>query len=257
MGRRVNQREAGDLTVTNHEGQEAVQAGEVLPSLLAGMPPRLRLVASGPPGEVLARRDALDRAADAAADAQRRQAQAAFRERAWTASCPPAYRDASLARLMPQQDRDGYVSRWLASGTPMLLLHGPSRTGKTFAAWAVAGAARDSGLWVAGWRVTELLWQLRPSDDSVRAERARYAIATADLVVLDDLGRERRTDWTVEQVWDALETRLSAGLRTIVTTNLTPPAIRDGYGDPVMYRLTETGTAIPVNGRVLRPDDPT
>lgn len=239
--------------MTERDGQ-AVRAGDALPLLLAGMPPQLRLVASSPPdGEALARRDALDRAADDEAAASRLAAQAAFRDRAWEAACPKLFRGATLARLKPQQDPGRAVSGWLESGSLLLVLHGESQRGKTWAAWAVASAARDAGGWVTGGRLTELLWQLRPSDaDPGRPDRVRAALATADLAVIDDLGREKATEATVAHVWDLLETRLSAGLRTVVTTNLTPTAIRAGYGDPVMWRLTETGTAVPVTGDIIR-----
>lgn len=243
--------------MTGQDDQAAVRAGEVLPAFLAGMPPHLRLAASGGEltGEMLARRRQLDANADAAAAAERLAAQAAFRQRAWEAACPLRYRSASVTKLHPQQDPGGVVSGWLASGSRMLLLHGPQQRGKTHAAWAVAAAARAAGDWVAGGRLTELLRQLRPSDtDPARPDRVRARLATADLTVLDDLGREKTTETVVEHVWDLLEARLSAGLRTIVVTNLEEAEIRDRYGDPTLSRLTETGAAVPVVGAILRPE---
>lgn len=243
--------------MTGPDDGPAVRAGEVLPAFLAGMPPHLRVVASGGKltGDALARRRELDAAADAAATAERLAVQAAFRLRSWEAACPKRYRSATVARLYPQQDPGGVVSGWLASASPLLVLHGPPRRGKTHAAWAVAGQAHAAGAWVAGGRLAELLWLLRPSDaDPGRPDRTRAALAAADLAVIDDLGREKTTETVVAHVWDMLETRLSGGLRTIVTTNLTLDQILDRYGDPVLYRLTDTGTAVEIVGDVLRPD---
>jgi hypothetical protein len=234
-----------------------VRAGTAMQALLAGMPPRLRLVAAGGKltAEQEAMRDRLDAEADAAAVAQRLAAQAMFRQRSWEAACPERYRAATVAGLVPQQDPGGVVSGWLASPSLLLVLHGPSRRGKTHSAWAVASQARDGGAWVSGGRVADLMWLLRPNDaDPGRPERTRSALFTAGLAVLDDLGREPVTPTVVAHVWDTLETRLSGGLRTIVTTNLTTTELLERYGDPVLYRLTETGTAARIVGDVLHPD---
>ena len=54
---------------------------------------------------------------------------------------------------------------------------------------------------------------------------ARYA--TPGLLVLDDMGVMKPTDWAMAEVTDLLNTRMEAGLRTVVTSNLTAEALRD------------------------------
>lgn len=224
--------------------------------LLEQLPPHLRTIAASrelPPEEEKIRRR-LDAEADAKAHAERIATQREFRERAWNASCPPMYREASLGRLYPQQNLKGAVAGWLCTDSPVLELHGPSQHGKTYAAWAVASEARGRGMWVAGWRATDLLNLLRPSDsEPERPDRTRIAAGTADLVVLDDLGREKLSEWVIDQLYDLLEARLTGGLRTIITTNLSRDQLVKRYGDPVTIRIADKGTRVPVRGKVIRP----
>jgi DNA replication protein DnaC len=64
------------------------------------------------------------------------------------------------------------------------------------------------------------------------------------LVVLDDLGRERISEFSGEQVYAALNMRYEARRRTIVTSNLSLAGlIEAGYG-PILSRLSEDGPVL-------------
>jgi DNA replication protein DnaC len=62
----------------------------------------------------------------------------------------------------------------------------------------------------------------------------------ASLLVLDDLGAEPLD--TV--IFEVLDQRYSRGLPTIVTSGLTPSAIRERYGDAAWRRLSERGVVL-------------
>ena len=55
------------------------------------------------------------------------------------------------------------------------------------------------------------------------SERMRQAIR-ADVLLLDDLGAEKRTAWTDERLYMVLNARYNAGTPTVVATNLPPDA---------------------------------
>jgi hypothetical protein len=228
-------------------------------ALPPGMPGRLRAAATGaapfPPDEA-GRAARLEAQADREAYAAMRARQSEFRRRAWAASCPVIYRSATVSGLLPQQDPEGAVSSWPArSGSLTLLLHGPSRHGKTWAAYAAGNEARAKDQWVAAYRVTDLLRCLRPSEqDPALPERTWSNATSCDLLVLDDLGRESGTAWTVEQLWGIIDARLAEARRTVVTTNLDASGLSSGYGEPVLYRLTETATVARIEGEVLTAD---
>lgn len=95
-------------------------------------------------------------------------------------------------------------------------------------------------LWV---NVPDLISRLRGGDPEVRAE-ARAAGAHHGLVVLDDLGREKASEWTGEAVYVLVNTRYEALARTVVTSNLTIAELEaNGYG-PAISRLAEDGLLV-------------
>lgn len=53
------------------------------------------------------------------------------------------------------------------------------------------------------------------------SERMRQAIS-ADVLLLDDLGAEKRTAWTDERLYMVLNARYNAGAPTVIATNGTP-----------------------------------
>jgi DNA replication protein DnaC len=75
------------------------------------------------------------------------------------------------------------------------------------------------------------------------------------LVVLDDLGREKISDWTGETIYTLVNGRYESMLPTIVTSNLTGPELTaNGYW-PVISRLAEGGALVEMAGpdhRIVR-----
>jgi DNA replication protein DnaC len=66
---------------------------------------------------------------------------------------------------------------------------------------------------------------------------SRYS--AAEVLVLDDLGQEKRTEKTMEVIFHILNHRLNRGLSTVVTSNLSLGRLRDekGYSEGVISRL--------------------
>ena len=67
-----------------------------------------------------------------------------------------------------------------------ILLVGPSGTGKTHLATALAMVACAQGKRVRFWRVTELMTTLREADQDRHLLRMRQSLAKLDLLVLDE-----------------------------------------------------------------------
>lgn len=84
----------------------------------------------------------------------------------------------------------------------------------------------------------------RPLDDrdsQLLASRLRKHPAA---VVLDDLGREKASDWTGEVIYTVVNDRYEAGLPTIITSNLTPELLRSSTYWPSISRIAEGGRLI-------------
>ena len=100
-----------------------------------------------------------------------------------------------------------------------LLYHGPVGTGKTFLAACIANDVIAQGYRV---RLTSFA---RVADEIFKAEnKAEYIdhLCRYDLLILDDLGVERKTEYMQEMVYKIVNARYVAGAPVIVTTNLTP-----------------------------------
>jgi len=80
------------------------------------------------------------------------------------------------------------------------------------------------------------------------AERARRLRDHPALVVLDDLGRERMSDWTGELVYALVNSRYEQELPTAVASNLTPEELRDSGYWPAISRIAEHGRLIEMHG---------
>lgn len=99
-----------------------------------------------------------------------------------------------------------------------LLYYGPVGTGKTFLAGCIANAVLAQGYKVKMTNfatVADELWNVRDKSAYI-ADLAKYP-----LLILDDLGAERKTDYVQEMVYKIVNARYVAGAPVIVTTNLT------------------------------------
>ena len=100
-----------------------------------------------------------------------------------------------------------------------LLLHGVVGTGKTYYAAAIANHVIDQGYRVLMTSFARLTNQIQGMYDGKQKfidDLNRY-----QLLILDDLGAERDTEFMQEMVYNIVDTRYRAGLPFIVTTNLT------------------------------------
>ncbi|MFI1097537.1 ATP-binding protein [Streptomyces sp. NPDC020917] len=140
----------------------------------------------------------------------------------------------------------------IATG-PSLLIAGPTGTGKTHQAY---GAIRS--LLAAGVR---LRWEATTAADLYAAQRPRQghdperqllALARCPLLLLDDLGAAKQSQWTEELTYRLVNHRYNHMLPTLVTTNLPVAELRDAVGDRVASRLAEMTERVILTGRDRR-----
>ncbi len=107
-----------------------------------------------------------------------------------------------------------------------LWFHGSVGTGKTTLALLIAKAARDAGHTVAIYSVPLLFAEMRDTfgDDSQDSHLALFTrLSEVDLLVLDDLGAERQTDWVLEQLFSLVNERWQDQRSIVVTSNVPDP----------------------------------
>lgn len=120
------------------------------------------------------------------------------------------------------QKAHSYVEHWaeMKATATGLLLWGNVGTGKSFFAGCIANALLDRGVPVLMTNFSRILNALTGmfSDD-----RNKYidSLNHYSLLIIDDLGMERGTEYALEQVFNVIDARLRSNLPLIVTTNLT------------------------------------
>ncbi len=107
-----------------------------------------------------------------------------------------------------------------------LWFHGDVGTGKTSLAMLVAQAAEAAGRSVGVYSVPHLLAEIRGTYD--RDSTGSYLdlfsrLCTVDLLVLDDLGAEKTTEWVLEQLYSIVNERWQNSGSVLVTTNAPDP----------------------------------
>ncbi len=130
-------------------------------------------------------------------------------------------------------------------------------TGKTSLAMLVSKAAEERGRSVAIYPVARLLAEIKDTYD--REAGGSYMaffrkLASVDLLHLDDLGAERRTEWVLEQLYSIVNERWQDERSVVVTTNITDlDELRAEVGVRTVSRLVEIcGDPIPIMGEDLR-----
>lgn len=161
----------------------------------------------------------------------------------WQRSVPSRFLWAQLDDLTDQHVHvRSSLLEWAANpdGRNLLVL-GPVGVGKTHAAVAAARTQHfDRGQDVRFLPVVELLDLLRPGGP----ENALYDLADTDLLVMDDLGSERATDWTAERMYALINRRWLEVRPTICTSNLDPEQLQAAVGDRVFSRLVGNGAVV-------------
>jgi DNA replication protein DnaC len=100
---------------------------------------------------------------------------------------------------------------------------GPVGTGKTSLAILVAKAAKDAGLSYAVYPVPRLLAEIKRTFDRDASDTYLgffRRLCTVDVLVLDDLGAEKQTEWVLEQLYSIVNERWQDRRSIVVTTNI-------------------------------------
>jgi DNA replication protein DnaC len=127
-----------------------------------------------------------------------------------------------------------------------LTLSGPAGTGKTHLLVAVTRALIDRGVSAVIVNVPMLLLTFRGTfrgDHPERFDQMLELLCRCEHLTLDDLGRERPTEWVQETLYLVVNARYQECLATSVTTNCSPAELRTRLGDPILDRLAESNAA--------------
>ena len=119
-----------------------------------------------------------------------------------------------------------YAARWdeMKAENLGVLFYGAVGTGKTFLAHAIANALISQGVSVCVTSIPRVLNALQGCKDR---QRAIDELDGYSLLVIDDLGAERSSEYSREMVYSVIDQRGQVGLPLIVTTNLSAEEMKN------------------------------
>lgn len=115
----------------------------------------------------------------------------------------------------------GYADTFSRDDMNGLLLWGKVGTGKSFYASAIANRVIDLGFSALQTSVQDIVTHIESVPFNER-ENAKSRLLKYDLLVIDDLGAHRSTDYVMGHVYDIIDSRYKNRRPMVVTTNLDP-----------------------------------
>ena len=121
--------------------------------------------------------------------------------------------------------------------SPSILMVGPTGLGKSHLSLAIAREVIDKGYGVIYGAAQDLLSAVEKERFGDGEKGTLEQLLRCDLLIIDDLGSEFSTSFTVSAVYTIVNTRMGRGGPTIINTNLTFPEIESRYTQKVVSRL--------------------
>nr|BEK68807.1 hypothetical protein KPHV_60340 [Kitasatospora purpeofusca] len=196
-----------------------------------------------------------------------RKARAEFALARWTTAVPRRYTNARIVAHPAAAAWAQQVATQPAEARS-LLLTGPTGTGKTHEAWAALHAIAEAGparYELIATTAADMYGRLRPGGSEAGTETSLGRLTRIPLLLLDDLGSAKASEWVEEITYRLINERYNACKPTVFTSNYPTEAPRDPktgtiigpgldviLGDRIVSRLTEMTDVIVLAGRDRR-----
>ena len=147
-----------------------------------------------------------------------------------------------------------YVDRWqeMLSDNIGLLLWGDVGTGKSYFAACIANALVEQAVSV---KMTNFVAVLNELFDYKDKNEYISRLNECNLLIIDDLGIERNTEYALEQVYNIIGARYKIGKPLIITTNMSLTELKnppDTAHKRIYDRILEICVPIRFNGENMR-----
>lgn len=147
-----------------------------------------------------------------------------------------------------------YAREFSEDGKSMLF-SGATGLGKTMLSACIARQVADKGFSVVYETAISLFTDFeneRFGDDSDENRGLTRKYLACDLLIIDDLGTEMTTQFTVSALYHIINTRMMEKRSTIISTNLLPESLERRYNPQIASRILGTYEIIKFVGNDLR-----
>ena len=146
--------------------------------------------------------------------------------------------------------------RYAQNFTPQsgnLLFSGATGLGKTFLSACIARQVADRGFSVVYETAIRMFADFEAEKFGGEEQRGlTHKYLACDLLIIDDIGTEMTTHFTISAMYNIINTRLMDGKATVISTNLVPEAIEGRYSPQIASRILGTYRLIKFAGSDIR-----
>ena len=146
--------------------------------------------------------------------------------------------------------------RYAQNFTPQsgnLLFSGATGLGKTFMSACIARQVADRGFSVVYETAIRMFADFEAEKFGGEEQRGlTHKYLACDLLIIDDIGTEMTTQFTISAMYNIINTRLMDGKATVISTNLVPEAIEGRYSPQIASRILGTYRLIKFAGSDIR-----
>lgn len=140
-----------------------------------------------------------------------------------------------------------YVGNYRETERNCLLIVGGYGSGKTHLAASIANRLMECGIPVLFDTFSGHLNKLKTEFNGGRSTYLEQ-MKTVEMLILDDVGKEKQSDWTRSIMFDVINYRYEHLLPIVLTTNLKNEALKDYLGGAVWSRLCEMCSGVNTKG---------
>lgn len=146
-----------------------------------------------------------------------------------------------------------FASQFAEAKGKGLIFTGTVGTGKTHLSAAIAWMLLNEGSSVVYGTVATLLAKLRSTynDDKVDERQVFDKFVNCDLLIIDDLGKEKVTEWADQVMFEIINTRYERNKSLVITTNMRLSALQAKYentGAALVSRILEMCQGVQMDG---------
>lgn len=170
----------------------------------------------------------------------------------------PSFENAEALKVCNEYIKDfDLISRSERNG---LFICGECGVGKSHLAFATANELIKKGNSVIAMTMIDLLLKIKSSygiGDNASEESILKIYEDCSLLIIDDLGKEKPTDWVLQMIYSIVDRRYNALKPIIITTNFTASELIKRFGDSsignaIVDRLFEICQYVPIGGESYR-----